>query len=75
MSNSRDRRCHARYIPADQLDALVWADLCEVVQHPELITQALERAHSGAWLPDELHHRRATIQAALRSLERQCERL
>ena len=75
VSNSHAVRCHARYIPADQLDALVWADLCEVVQHPEQITQALERAHSGAWLPDELQHRRATIQAALRSLDRQRDRL
>ena len=75
VSNAHDVRCHARYIPTDQLDALVWADLCEVVQHPELIIQALERAHSGEWLPEELQHRRATIQAALRSLERQRERL
>jgi len=65
VSSSHDVRCHARYIPAEQLDALVWTDLCTVVHHPELITQTLERAHSGAWLPDELHQRHATIQTAL----------
>jgi len=74
-SNCHDVRCHARYIPANQLDALVWADLCAVVQQPELITQALERAHSGEWLPDELQQRRVTIQTALRSLDRQRDRL
>src|SRR3954451_4024215 len=73
--SGHDERCHARYIPAEQLDGVVWADLCEVVQHPDLITQALERAQSGEWLPDELQHRRATIQTALRSLDRQRERL
>jgi site-specific DNA recombinase len=30
-----DARCHARYSPADQLDALVWHDLCELLAHPE----------------------------------------
>jgi site-specific DNA recombinase len=68
-------RCQAQYVPATQLDALVWGDLCEVVQHPELIAQALERSQTGEWLPDELQHRRATLQRAMRSLEHQRERL
>jgi len=75
VGSSHDERCHARYTPADQLDALVWTDLCAVLQHPELITHMLERAHSGEWLPEELQHRRATIQTALGSLDRQRERL
>ena len=75
VGSSHDTRCHSRYTPANQLDDLVWNDLCEVVQHPELITQALERAHSGDWLPEELQHRQATLQKALTSLERQRERL
>ena len=75
VTSCHDIRCRARWIPAVQLDALVWQDLCAVVQHPDLITTALERAHSGDWLPDELHHRRTTIQTALRSLDRQRERL
>jgi len=74
-SNARDERCRSRHIPADRLDALVWEDLCEVIQHPELIVTAMERAQSGAWLPEELQHRRATMSAASRSLERQRERL
>ena len=30
-----DRRCEARYSPADQLDAIVWQDLGDLVAHPE----------------------------------------
>ncbi len=29
--------CPARYVPAGQLDELVWQDVCTVVQHPEVI--------------------------------------
>jgi site-specific DNA recombinase len=75
VSSCHDQRCPARYIPADQLETLVWEDLCTVVQHPELITLALERAQSGAWLPEEIQHRHASIQQALRSLDRQQDRL
>ncbi len=53
----------------------MWTDLCEVLQHPELISQALERAQSGGWMPEELHHRRQTIHKGVRSLEQQRERL
>jgi len=48
-----DARCHARYSPADQRDALVWQDLCELLAHPEWMGYALERAHGGQWLPQE----------------------
>jgi site-specific DNA recombinase len=33
---------------------VVWKDLCEVLSHPESITDALQRAHGGQWLPQEL---------------------
>lgn len=39
--------CLARYIPAQELDELVWQDLCEVLTHPDCIAQALERAQNG----------------------------
>jgi site-specific DNA recombinase len=29
LYSQRDRRCHARFSPAQQLDILVWQDLCE----------------------------------------------
>jgi site-specific DNA recombinase len=49
--------CRARYIPADQLDAIVWDALCALLLEPEQIAHALERAQGGAWLPQELQAR------------------
>jgi site-specific DNA recombinase len=51
------RRCTARYIPAGQLDELVWADLCALLTDPAHVARALDRAHGGAWLPQELQAR------------------
>ena len=73
--SSRATLCPARLIPAAQLDELVWTDLCAVVQHPESVAQALERAHSGAWIPEELRRRQATLRGVRASLVRQRERL
>jgi site-specific DNA recombinase len=64
-----------RYVPAKQLDELVWADLCQILLDSAQIASALERAQAGAWLPQELQARQATLQQALSSLERQQERL
>ena len=69
------RRCAARYAPAGQLDALVWADLRALLTDPAHIAAALTRAHGGAWLPQELQARRATLHDALGQLGRQQQRL
>jgi site-specific DNA recombinase len=69
------RRCTARYIPAGQLDELVWADLCTLLTNPSQLAHALTRAQGGAWLPQELQARQATIRQALDQLERQQQRL
>jgi site-specific DNA recombinase len=71
----RDEKCPSRFIPADQLDELVWQDLCEVLTHPENIAQALQRAQGGHWLPQELQARRENLRQARVSLEHQMERL
>ena len=71
----RDERCSARLIPARALDELVWQDLCEVLTHPELVTQALERAHGGHWLPQELQARREQLHKGRVNLDRQLDRL
>jgi site-specific DNA recombinase len=70
-----EARCQARYSPADQLDALVWHDLCELLAHPEWIGYALERAHGGHWLPQELQARKETLRHAQTALAHQLERL
>src|SRR5215510_2044441 len=75
LYSQRDRRCHARYSPAQQLDTLVWQDLCELLTHPESMLLALDRAQGGAWLPQELQARRATVRKATASVAQQLERL
>jgi site-specific DNA recombinase len=75
VASGRDERCPARFIPAQQLDELVWADLRAVLQSPDLVAQAVERAQGGAWVPDELRRRQATLRGVRESLERQRRRL
>lgn len=52
-----EEKCPSRYAPAEQLDEIVWKDLCEILTHPESITGALRRAPCGGWLPQELKAR------------------
>ena len=70
-----EQKCPSRHAPADQLDELVWNDLCEVMTHPQSITDALERAHGGHWLPQELKARQQNLRQGRAALERQLERL
>jgi site-specific DNA recombinase len=73
--SGRPQRCLARFIPAEQLDALVWADLCDVLTHPASLAQALERAQGGHWLPQELQARRTQLHPGQQHLDRQLDRL
>ena len=72
---AQEQRCTARYIPAGQLDELVWADLCALLTDPGQVVRALSRARGGAWLPQELQARQAAIRQALGQLERHQQRL
>ena len=72
---AREQRCTARYAPAAQLDELVWQDLYQVLTKPEIMIHALERAHGGHWLPQELRARIDALHRAQKNLERQQERL
>ena len=72
---AQGQRCSARYIPAEQLDELVWADLCALLADPAQVAHALQRARGGAWLPQELQARQTTIRRALGQLQRQQQRL
>lgn len=53
----------------------MWQDVCELLSHPDLIAQALQRAQGGAWLPQELQARRENLRKAVKSLQQQVERL
>jgi site-specific DNA recombinase len=75
LSRGREHPCPARFAPADQLDAVVWQDLCEVLTHPVQLTQALARAHGGHWLPQELQARRENLHHGRASLHHQIDRL
>jgi site-specific DNA recombinase len=68
-------KCSSRFSPSQQLDDLVWRDLCEVLTHPDQIAAALERAHGGHWLPQELQARRDQLHQAQNRLRPQIERL
>src|SRR3954451_7192161 len=68
-------RCPARYIPARALEQLVWADLCCVLEHPDMLAEAMERARGGPWLPQEWQARRTNLQRGRASLGQQIERL
>ena len=68
-------RCPARFIPATALDDLVWRDLCQLLETPEMIAQAMERARGGHWLPQERQARRANLVRGRAALEQQIERL
>jgi site-specific DNA recombinase len=58
LNSHRDTVCPSRFIPAEGIEALVWDDLCRMLTEPEAIRRALERAHGGHWLPQELQARR-----------------
>lgn len=75
IQSGRDQKCPSRYAPADQLDELVWRDLCEVLTHPESITDALQRAHGGEWLPQELKAHQENLREGRAALKRQLDRL
>jgi site-specific DNA recombinase len=61
--------------PADQLDAIVWQDLCDLLAHPEWMAHALARAYGGHWLPQELQSRRDALHKAFVNLSNQLDRL
>jgi site-specific DNA recombinase len=75
IHSRKEEKCHSRFSPAQQLDDLVWQDLCQVITHPESITHALERAFGGHWLPQELQARRESLRRGRTQLQQQLDRL
>jgi len=70
-----EEHCPARLSPAGQLDEVVWKDLCDLLIHPEQIAHALQRAHGGHWLPQEMQSRQQGLRRAHSSLSQQLDRL
>ena len=75
VQSGLEEKCPSRHAPADQLDELVWEDLCEVMTNPRSITDALRRAHGDHWLPQELKARQENLREGRAALGRQLERL
>ena len=75
LFSHREEKCPSRFSPCEGLDQLVWADLCALLTEPEQVTQALARAHGGAWLPQELQARQGNLRRGQASLAQQLERL
>ncbi|MFZ6765257.1 recombinase family protein [Pseudoroseomonas sp. WGS1072] len=75
VNSCRDTKCSSRFIPAEQVEVLVWEDLRQLLTYPEAIRHALERAHGGHWLPQELRARRETLRRGQAGLTQQLERL
>ena len=71
----RDAKCSSRYIPAEQLDEVVWQDLRDLLTHPEMIAQEFTRLQSGSWLPQEVQARQENLRKAHVHLDHQIERL
>ena len=67
--------CHSKFIPAGTLDELVWADLVDLLQHPDRVAKALSRAAGGCGLPQELRARQENLRRGRSSLAEQIERL
>src|SRR5512135_859590 len=67
--------CAARFIPSRAIDDLVWRDLCDLLLHPEIVTEAFRRASIGAWHSQEFQARRENLRHGRASLDQQVERL
>lgn len=74
-ARTMQEKCSSRFIPAAQLDELIWRDLCEILMHPDSIKFALERAQGGSWLPQELQSRRENLRRSCVQIENQLNRL
>jgi site-specific DNA recombinase len=74
---NRGRRdpCHARQLPTDQLDALVWADLCTLLRDPAVLDDAIRRTQEGRLTADERAAQARDIRQRRAQLQRQVQRL
>jgi site-specific DNA recombinase len=66
--------CSVRAIRADRLDPLVWEEGSRLLSSPQIITEALRKAHAGARLHDDTTDRVRHLQRARLKAERPIER-
>jgi site-specific DNA recombinase len=75
VQTGRNHCCSVRALRADRLDPLVWEDVSRLLSSPQIITEALRKAHAGELLQDDTHDRVRHLQRARLKAERQIERL
>ena len=71
----RLQHCRVRAVRVDRLDPMVWADVCQLLSTPAIITEALRRASAGEFVQDDRDARLQHLPQARRRAERQIERL
>ncbi|MDP9374520.1 MAG: recombinase family protein, partial [Chloroflexota bacterium] len=68
-------RCQEQSVPTGALDAVVWADLCQVLTDRAVLDEAVRRAQTG-WLSDDARSaRQHDLRQRRATLDRQRQRL
>jgi len=75
LNRLRPEPCRARQLPAAELDAVVWADICRVISEPDALEEALHRAQRGWLSDDEQTARHRDVLQRQHDVQRQIERL
>src|SRR5262249_11579220 len=73
----RGRRepCHARQIPTARIDDLVWDNVCQVLNEPAVLQDAVQRFRDGWLNTDERQARRRDLRRRRAQIKRRVERL
>jgi len=74
-TGARDRPCPARYLPAKELDALVWKTLTDWLQRPEMLLTEVEAWRDSREGSDQVSRDLARVEGTCRHLQRQIDRL
>jgi len=74
-ADEHQARCQEQSVPTGALDAVVWADLRQVLSDPAVLGEAVRRARAG-WLNDDARTaRQQDLRQRRATLERQRQRL
>ncbi len=74
-TDEHQARCQEQSVPTGALDAVVWADLCQVLSDPAVLDEAVRRAQAGWLNADARTARQHDLRQRRATLERQRQRL
>ena len=75
MARRHPTPCRSRQVATARLDALVWADLGQMLTDPAVLDEAVRRAQQGWLSSDERQARRQDLHRRRAEVERQIQRL